>query len=62
MILHYILSGGHHPYGEINLEIQVSLQQNWPKMTYISDEVNGLIHDMLVMPPSTRPSVEQILK
>ncbi|XP_071172887.1 uncharacterized protein [Mytilus edulis] len=62
MILHYILSGGHHPYGEINLEIQVSLQQNWPKMTYISDEVNGLINDMLVMPPSTRPSMEQILK
>ncbi|VDI34483.1 Hypothetical predicted protein [Mytilus galloprovincialis] len=62
MILHYILSGGHHPYGEINLEIQVSLQQNWPKMTYISDEVNGLIHDMLVMPPSTRPSMEHILK
>lgn len=62
MILHYILSGGHHPYGEINLEIQVSLQQNWPKMTYISDEVNGLINDMLVMPPSTRPSMEHILK
>ncbi|XP_052061575.1 protein PF3D7_1417600-like [Mytilus californianus] len=62
MILHYILSGGHHPYGEINLEIQVSLQQNWPKMAYISDEVNGLINDMLVMPPSTRPSMEQILK
>ncbi|XP_063441107.1 uncharacterized protein LOC134721808 [Mytilus trossulus] len=62
MILHYILSGGHHPYGEINLEIQVSLQQNWPKMTYISDEVNGLINDMLVMPQSTRPSMEQILK
>ena len=63
MMLCYIMSGGKHPYGESSLEITVSIQANWPKVSsQQSLEISSLVIDMLAMPPADRPEFTDILK
>ncbi|XP_060073765.1 uncharacterized protein LOC132553531 [Ylistrum balloti] len=62
MLLYYVLTGGEHPYGDNNLAIQVSIQQNWPDIKYLGDEVNDLLSNMLCMPPDNRPCIGDLLK
>ncbi|XP_033754518.1 uncharacterized protein LOC117337581 isoform X2 [Pecten maximus] len=62
MLLYYLLTGGHHPYGENNLAIQVSIQQNWPDIKYLGGEVNDLLSNMLCMPQGNRPCIGDLLK
>lgn len=63
MLICYIMSGGHHAYGENGLEITVSIQANWPKITHHQNkEIVCLVSDMLTMPPKDRPEFPAILK
>lgn len=63
MMICYIMSGGKHPYGENSLEITVSIQANWPKVSsQQSLEISSLVIDMLAMPPADRPEFTDILK
>ncbi|ESO86507.1 hypothetical protein LOTGIDRAFT_235319 [Lottia gigantea] len=61
MLIHYILTGGKHPYGENPYEIEVNICQNWGQMTFISEEANDLISAMLFSDISARPTLEQCL-
>lgn len=63
MLICYIMSGGHHAYGENGLEITVSIQANWPKITHHQNkEIVCLVSDMLTMSPKDRPEFPAILK
>ncbi|XP_061166604.1 uncharacterized protein LOC133175505 [Saccostrea echinata] len=62
MMICYIMSGGMHAYGENSLEITVSIQANWPKISHQNKELASLVSDMLVMPPTERPEFPDILK
>ncbi|XP_062575562.1 uncharacterized protein LOC134237491 isoform X2 [Saccostrea cucullata] len=62
MMICYIMSGGMHAYGENSLEITVSIQANWPKISHQNKELASLVSDMLVMPPADRPEFPDILK
>ncbi|XP_048759681.2 uncharacterized protein LOC125669248 [Ostrea edulis] len=61
MLICYIMSGGKHAYGENSLEITVSIQANWSKVTQQNQEMNSLLSDMLVMPSVARPEFSDIL-
>lgn len=61
MLICYIMSGGKHAYGENSLEITVSIQANWSKVTQQNQEMNSLLSDMLVMPSIARPEFSDIL-
>ncbi|XP_046549530.1 LOW QUALITY PROTEIN: uncharacterized protein LOC124259432 [Haliotis rubra] len=62
MILYYILTGGRHPYGSNNFEIELNLCQNCTELAFISEEANDLINDMLFSDVSARPSVDTCLR
>lgn len=62
MLLYYILTGGKHPYGENNLAIHVSIQQNWPDIKYVGGEVNDLLSNMMCTSQDTRPGIGDLLK
>ncbi|KAL5021848.1 hypothetical protein ScPMuIL_001003 [Solemya velum] len=56
MLIHYILTGGKHPFGDNTFEIQLNLCRGWLKPVYISEEANELIGAMLTPDASQRPS------
>ncbi|XP_071089938.1 uncharacterized protein [Haliotis cracherodii] len=62
MILYYILTGGRHPYGNNNFEIELNLCQNCAELSFISEEANDLINDMLFSDVSARPSIDACLR
>ena len=62
MLIYFILTGGKHPFGEKNIEIQVNIQQNWSQIMFLNDEANHLLTVMLNTPHTKRPTVSALLK
>lgn len=62
MLIHYILTGGAHPFGETIYDIEINIARGWPKWKDIGSEANHLIGWMLANEPRERPSINTILR
>ncbi|KAJ9576365.1 hypothetical protein L9F63_006777 [Diploptera punctata] len=62
MLVHFILTGGMHPFGLYTKEIQNNVTKGSSSLRTTSCEVNDLISWMLVYEPQERPSIEEIFK
>ncbi|KAK7114837.1 uncharacterized protein [Littorina saxatilis] len=62
MLLHYILTGGRHPYGENGPEVEANIKRNVIRQHRVSQEVDHLVSIMTVTDPAARPSIDTCLK
>lgn len=62
MLLHYILTGGQHPYGNSIFDIELNISRGWPKWKNISGEANHLVRLMMANEPRERPDLEFVLR
>lgn len=62
MLLHYILTGGRHPYGDTGPEVEANLCRNCIRLQRVSQEADHLICIMTLPDPASRPSVDACLK
>ncbi|KAM3590040.1 uncharacterized protein V6R79_002540 [Siganus canaliculatus] len=62
MMVYYILSGGHHPFGDIDFKCQNNIHEGKYSLEHIEDVVaKDLIEWMIDAEPKNRPTVEQCL-
>ncbi|KAM3590729.1 uncharacterized protein V6R79_015468 [Siganus canaliculatus] len=62
MMVYYILSGGHHPFGDIDFKCQSNIHEGKYSLEHIEDVVaKDLIEWMIDAEPKNRPTVEQCL-
>ncbi|XP_030287473.1 serine/threonine-protein kinase/endoribonuclease IRE2-like isoform X6 [Sparus aurata] len=62
MLIHYILSGGHHPFGDIPCEIEYNIHKGLYTLDHVEDVVaKDLIELMIGKEPKSRPTVEECL-
>ncbi|XP_048507813.1 uncharacterized protein LOC110117227 [Athalia rosae] len=61
MMVHFILTGGLHPFGTQTGEIIESIIKGYPRIQYDDCEISDLMSWMLVFDPVDRPSINQIL-
>ena len=62
MLVHYILTGGRHPYGDSGPEVEANLSRNTTRQHRVSQEADHLVSLMTVSDPLARPSVDTCLK
>jgi hypothetical protein len=62
MLLHYILTGGRHPYGDTGPEVETNLNRNFIRQQRVSQEADHLVYIMTASDPAARPSVDICLK
>nr|KAG5712188.1 hypothetical protein BaRGS_014538 [Batillaria attramentaria] len=62
MLLHYILTGGCHPYGDSAMEVEGNLRHNSPRPAHVSQEADHLVSAMIMSDPDSRPSIDACLK
>uniref|UniRef100_A0A671YWC5 Protein kinase domain-containing protein n=1 Tax=Sparus aurata TaxID=8175 RepID=A0A671YWC5_SPAAU len=61
MLIYYILSGGHHPFGE-NFECEYNIHKGLYTLDHVEDLVaKDLIEWMISKEPESRPTVEECL-
>ncbi|XP_071333735.1 uncharacterized protein [Trachinotus anak] len=62
MLIYYILSGGHHPFGDKPYEYEYHIHEGRYTLDYVQDVVaKDLIEWMIDKEPKNRPKVEQCL-
>jgi len=62
MLVHYILTGGQHPFGENQFDIEMNIARGWPKWKNIGPEANHLLRQMLASDPRDRPDINAVLR
>ncbi|XP_076449516.1 serine/threonine-protein kinase/endoribonuclease IRE2-like [Babylonia areolata] len=63
MLLHYILTGGRHPYGDTGPEVEANLSHNnGLRQQRVSQEADHLVSIMTLSDPAARPSIDVCLK
>lgn len=61
MLMYYIISGGHHPFGK-GIHCEVNIFQGKYTLEHVEDEVaKDLIEWMINKDPEKRPTVEDTL-
>ncbi len=61
MLVYYILSGGHHPFGE-DVDCEYNISRGRYSLEHLDDDVaKDLIKWMINEDPNERPTVEQTL-
>ena len=61
MLIYYILSGGHHPFGD-SIRCQINILDGQYNLKDVQDEVaKDLIEQMINEDPKKRPKVEECL-
>ncbi|XP_012274842.1 uncharacterized protein LOC105696721 [Orussus abietinus] len=61
MVVHFILTGGLHPYGTQSEDILENIVRGCPRVQNQGCEVVDLVSWMLLYDPLERPSIEQVL-
>ncbi|XP_039463903.1 uncharacterized protein LOC116333111 [Oreochromis aureus] len=62
MLVYYILSGGHHPFGDISFKCESNIHKGKYSLDHVQDEVaKDLIEWMIKKEPKDRPKVEECL-
>ncbi|CAE1227529.1 unnamed protein product [Acanthosepion pharaonis] len=61
MVAHFIISGGHHPFGQDDEVILNIILNDW-QLHHLSEEASDIISAMLSGAPTNRPDVEDIMK
>ncbi|XP_046746473.1 uncharacterized protein LOC124411423 [Diprion similis] len=61
MVVHFILTGGLHPYGTQTSDILDNIRRGYPTIQCQGCEIVDLISWMLVIDPLDRPSINQVL-
>ncbi|XP_049423868.1 uncharacterized protein LOC125883548 isoform X3 [Epinephelus fuscoguttatus] len=62
MLVYYILSGGHHPFGDIPFECEYNIHKGEYTLNHVQDVVaKDLIKWMINKEPKSRPKVEECL-
>ena len=62
MLIYYILSGGHHPFGDKPFECEYNIHEGLYKLDHVEDLVaKELIEWMISKEPENRPTVEECL-
>ncbi len=62
MLIYYILSGGHHPFGDIPCECEYNIHIGKYTLNHVPDVVaKDLIEWMIDKEPKKRPKVEECL-
>ncbi|XP_019134976.2 uncharacterized protein LOC104939709 isoform X6 [Larimichthys crocea] len=62
MLIYYILSGGHHPFGDIPFECEYNIHKGMYTLDHVQDVVaKDLIEWMIDAEPKNRPKVEECL-
>nr|XP_046481034.1 uncharacterized protein LOC124218539 [Neodiprion pinetum] len=61
MVVHFILTGGLHPYGIQTSDILDNIRRGYPTIQCQGCEIVDLISWMLVIDPLDRPSINQVL-
>ncbi|XP_063756699.1 coiled-coil domain-containing protein 149-A isoform X1 [Eleginops maclovinus] len=63
MLIYYILSGGHHPFGEKKHKCEYNIDKGNYSLDHVQDELaKGLIEWMIDAEPTNRPKVEECLR
>ena len=62
MLLHYILTGGRHPFGDNGSEVESNLKHKITRLQHVSQEADHLVYIMTITDPSSRPSIDNCLK
>lgn len=62
MLCYYILSGGHHPFGDISHKCENNIDEGKYSLDHVEDVVaKDLIEWMINAEPKNRPTVEECL-
>ncbi|XP_030287490.1 probable serine/threonine-protein kinase ireA isoform X2 [Sparus aurata] len=62
MLIYYILSGGHHPFGDKPFECEYNIHKGFYTLDHVEDLVaKDLIELMISKEPESRPTVEECL-
>ncbi|CAI5685890.1 serine/threonine-protein kinase/endoribonuclease IRE1-like [Oreochromis aureus] len=62
MLIYYILSGGHHPFGDISFKCESNIYDGKYSLDHVQDVVaKDLIEWMINKEPKERPKVEECL-
>ncbi|KAL4006675.1 DENN domain-containing protein 5 [Sarotherodon galilaeus] len=62
MLIYYILSGGHHPFGDISFKCESNIHKGKYSLDHVQDVVaKDLIERMINKEPKDRPKVEECL-
>lgn len=62
MLIYYILSGGHHPFGDKSFECESNIYHGRYNLDHVQDvEARDLIEWMINDKPKDRPKVEECL-
>lgn len=61
MLLHFILTGGLHPFGIVTEDILENLLRGTPRLAVTGCELVDLLSWMLLYEGSERPAIEQVL-
>ena len=62
MLIYYILSGGHHPFGDKPFECEYNIHEGKKTLDLVEDVVaKDLIELMIHKEPKCRPTVEECL-
>ncbi|KAJ4948723.1 hypothetical protein JOQ06_020248 [Pogonophryne albipinna] len=63
MLIYYVLSGGHHPFGDISYECENNIVKGLYTLKHVQDVLaKDLIEWMIDAEPKYRPKVEECLK
>ncbi|XP_033992582.1 serine/threonine-protein kinase ppk4-like isoform X5 [Trematomus bernacchii] len=63
MVIYYVLSGGHHPFGDISYECENNIVKGNYTLEHVQDVLaKDLIEWMIDAEPKNRPKVEECLK
>lgn len=61
MLLHFVLSGGLHPFGILAEDIVENLVRGTPRLSIMGVEIEDLVTWMLLFEAADRPNVNQII-
>lgn len=61
MLVHFVLSGGLHPFGIVAEDIVENLVRGSPRLSVVGVEVEDLLSWMLLFEGVERPSIDQVL-
>lgn len=62
MLIYYILSGGHHPFGKKSFECEYNIHKGIYTLDHLQDVVaRDLVMWMIQEEPKSRPKVEECL-
>lgn len=61
MLVHFVLSGGLHPFGILAEDIVENLVRGTPRLSVIGIEIEDLLTWMLLFEGTERPTINQII-